>query len=112
VDARKQEELISGAGDLLGAILGGRSRSAAVRRAASRRSQTQRKAADLDSALNRLEEEKRDLIRLEAELADEIDALADEWDAKADAVEPIEVGLERDDIQVTELKLVWVPSEA
>lgn len=111
VEARKQQELISGAGDLLGAILGGRSRSAAVRRAASRRSQTQRTAADLESAFSRLEQEKRDLIELEADLADEIEVLAEEWDAKADSIESVEIGLERDDIQVTELKLVWVPSE-
>lgn len=62
--------------------------------------------------MDRLEAEQRELIELEAELAEAIDVLADEWDAKADAIEAVEIGLERDDIQVTELRLVWVPSGA
>ena len=43
-------------------------------------------------------------------MADELAAIADEWDAKALAVEPVEVPLEKSDIRVTDLALVWIPA--
>ena len=35
-------------------------------------------------------------------------AIADEWDAKAAAIESYEVALERTDVRVTDLSVVWV----
>lgn len=110
VEARRQQELVSGVGDLLGSLIGGRSRSGAVRRAASRRSQTQRTAADLESALARLSEEERELAELEAELADAVEKVVDEWSAHAGTIEEVEIPLERSDVKVSELRLVWVPT--
>ncbi|MGA7272079.1 MAG: hypothetical protein WB239_13490 [Acidimicrobiia bacterium] len=107
--ARQQQEVLSGAGDLLGALLGGRSGSGALRRASSRRSQTRRTEANLHTAESRLDEEQQKLGDLEDELESEITAIVDEWHAKADEIAPVEIPLERSDVRVTELRLVWVP---
>jgi hypothetical protein len=109
VAARKQQEVVSGVGDVLGSLLGGKSKSAAIRRAANRRSQTQRTSADLDTAHHRLAEEQQELADLEAELADELAEIVGAWEAKAEEIEPVEVGLESSDVEVADLKLVWVP---
>lgn len=111
VASRKQQEVLSGVGDVLGSLLGGRSKSAAIRRAAGRRSQTQRTTADLETAHGRLADEQQELVELEGELAEELTAIVDAWEAKADAIEPVEVGLESSDVEVVDLKLVWVPVE-
>src|SRR5689334_23819231 len=41
---------------------------------------------------------------LEDELADELQAIAAEWDAKAFAVEPLDIPLERSDIRIVDRK--------
>ncbi|MGH8957927.1 MAG: hypothetical protein ACRDVK_04555, partial [Acidimicrobiia bacterium] len=109
VAARRQQEVVSGAGDLLGALLGGRRRSS-ISRAASRRSQTRRTEARRDSAAGAIADKQSDLEALEDDLAAEIDAIRAEWDDKAAHIEELEIPLEKVDIQVSELKLVWVPT--
>ncbi|HSJ34864.1 MAG TPA: hypothetical protein VLB85_07385 [Acidimicrobiia bacterium] len=109
VTARKQQEVVSGVGDVLGSFLGGRSKSAAIRRAANRRSQTQRTTADLETAHHRLTEEQQELADLEVELAEELAQIVEAWEAKAERLEPVEIGLEANDVEVADLKLVWVP---
>lgn len=109
VSARKQEEVMSGAGDLLGAILGGRRRNT-ISRAASRRTETRRTQARRDTALNSMSAKQVDLAELEADLADEVNAITAKWDDKAARIEEIQIPLEKADVKVAELKLVWVPS--
>ena len=110
VAARRQQEVVSGAGDLLGALLGGRKRNS-ITRAASRRSQTRRTEARRDSAAEALAAKQADLEALEDDLAAEIDAIRIEWDDKAALIEELEIPAEKVDVQVTELKLVWVPTD-
>ena len=110
VSSKQQEELLSGAGDLLGALLGGRRRSnplggAARRRAASRRARTRAEAASRS-----VDQEQAELVELEDELAAEITSITDELRAKAGQVEEVEIPLEKTDIRVTDLRLLWVPS--
>jgi hypothetical protein len=50
-----------------------------------------------------------DLEALEDDLAAEIDAIRVDWDEKAALIEELEIPLEKVDIRVSELKLVWVP---
>lgn len=111
VSARQQQEVLSGVGDLLGSLLGGRSKSGALRRASNRRSQTQRTAADLEAALGRLAEEERELAELELELEQELDEIVDDWQAKAKEIEPVEIPLEASDVEIADLRLVWVPTD-
>ncbi len=110
LSARQQQEAISGVGDLLGSLLGGRSKSAALKSASTRRSMTQRAAANLEAARSKLSEEEQELAHLEDELSDEVEAIVDSWNDKATAIEPLDIFLKKTDVQVSELKLVWVPT--
>jgi len=110
----KQHELVSAAGDLLGSFIGGR-RSARsvlskVKGASSRRKQSSAAGQRVETALDRVEQRTAELADLEAEL---VDALADidaEWADVAEEVEEVEVGLEKTDVDVRDLTLVWLPT--
>jgi hypothetical protein len=111
--SRRNDELLSGAGDLLGSIFGGR-RSARtiagkVGQVARRRGRSSEASTRVESAGNRAQEKAQALTDLEADMADELAAIADEWNAKGAAIEPLEVPLERSDIRVTTVALVWIP---
>ncbi|HEX4905314.1 MAG TPA: DUF87 domain-containing protein [Acidimicrobiales bacterium] len=110
---RRNDELLSGAGDLLGSLLGTRrSRGGIARKVgtiARRRGRTSEASKRVETAANRVGEKAQALADLEADLADELAAIADEWDAKAVAVQRLEIPLERSDIRVADLALVWVP---
>jgi hypothetical protein len=108
VAARRQQEVVSGAGDLLGALLGGR-RSSSISRAASRRSQTKRTEIRRDTASSSVVTKQTALDDLEEDLASDVNAITAEWDDKAARIEEVEIPLEKVDVKVTELKLVWVP---
>ena len=110
---RRNDELLSGAGDLLGSLLGTRrSRGGIARKVgtiARRRGRTSEASKRVETAANRVGEKAQALADLEADLADELAAIADEWDAKAVAVQRLEIPLERTDVRVTDLALVWIP---
>jgi hypothetical protein len=112
-ESRRSDEIMSGAGDLLGSLLGGRrsARSIAgkVGSIARRRGRANEAGHRVDAAVNRVEEKREALDELEADLADELAAIKADWDAKAAAIETLEVPLERTDVKVAELVLVWVP---
>ena len=111
--ARKTDELLSGVGAVMTMFLGGKrsSRSIAteLRRASSKRKQTRKTSQQISSASNRVEEKLGQLEDLENDLADKLLVLDEEWETKATNIEELEVGLEKTDIKVDELKLVWIP---
>lgn len=109
LSAQKQAEMVSGAGDLLGAILGGRRRNT-ISRAAARRSQTRRTEARRDTAVGAVSDKEAALADLESDLADDVNAITGEFDDRAARIEEIEIPLETSDVKVAELKLVWVPA--
>jgi hypothetical protein len=109
IEARRQEEVMSGAGDLLGAILGGRRRNT-ISRAASRRSQTRQTEARREKAAGAKANKLADLADLEADLTDEVVNITAKWDDMAALIEEVEIPLEKVDVKVSEMKLVWVPS--
>lgn len=109
VESRRQTELLSGAGDLLGALLGGRRGSTGLRRAATRRSQTKRTEERLETADDRLATERAELADLEDDLARDVEEIAARWENAAQAVEELNVGLERSDVRVEPLRLLWLP---
>ncbi len=109
IGERRQDEVLSGAGDLLGAMLGGRRRNT-ISRAASRRSQTRQMEARRDKAVGRKESKLAALADLEDDLAEEVTSITAEWDDKAALIESIEIPLEKVDTKVVDMKLVWVPS--
>ncbi len=111
--SRKTDELLSGVGSLLGMFLGGRKTSRGIatdlRRASSKRKQTRTSNQRIQSASNRVEEKAEEVEDLENELADDLLALDLEWEEKAQHIEEMEIGLEKTDIKVDELVLVWIP---
>lgn len=108
VSGRKQQEMLGGVGDLIGSIFGGKRATTAIKGAASRRSQTRRTAERLTTATSKVEDKEVDIEELEADLADDVVEITDVWDDKATNIEAVEIGLEKTDISVRELGLVWI----
>jgi len=109
----KQHEVISAAGDLLGSFLGGR-RSAKsvlskVKGVSSRRKQTTAAGQRVETALAKLEQRSAELADLEAELFDALADIQAEWADSAQRVEEVEIGLEKSDVDVRQVALVWIP---
>ena len=110
--SRRNSELLSTAGSILGGLLGGRSRSGMLGKlgsAAGRRGQTKAAGERLDAAENKVDRLQVELEELEAELAEEVTELDARWAAAAGRIEPIQISLERSDVAITQLALAWLP---
>jgi hypothetical protein len=107
--AKQQSELISGAGELLGTFIGGRSRSNPLGSAASRRAATQKARARAGAEASKLTAREREMVALEDELAEAVTDIVTKHREMAKNIEEIEIPLEKTDISVDELKLVWIP---
>jgi hypothetical protein len=101
---------------VLGALFGGRrsarSIAGAVGGAASRRGVSARARERKETAEHRAERAADDLEALEQEILDDVARIDEEWRAKAAEVEPVSIRLEAADVQVAELRLVWVPADS
>ena len=106
-DTRKRDEWMSGAGDVLGVLLGGK-RTRSLSGASRRRSQTQRTEQRLRTARAKVEDKVDAVAELEQDLVLEIEEINDTWEDAAADIDTIEVGLEKNDISVGEVALVWV----
>jgi DNA helicase HerA-like ATPase len=111
-EGRRNDELLSTAGSILGDLLGGRSRSRTLRSlgsAAGRRGRTAAARERVDAAEGKVGRLHQDLADLEAELAGEIAEIDARWQARADSTSTISIGLERTDVQVAGVVLAWMP---
>ena len=108
--SKQTEELLSGAGDIIGVLFGGKGRSNPLGQAARRRSAASQARARAETAKANLSEEQAELETLRADLEDEVADLEDEFHARAEAIDEVEIPLEKTDVRVAELKLVWVPT--
>ncbi len=112
-EGRKQQQWIDVGTSVLGGLLGGRSRTrglaSAARRMSSGRRQSASAEARLATARNRVAEKIEDLDELELDLAEALIEIDDEWRVKGEAIEPFEVPLEKRDISLDDLILVWLP---
>lgn len=110
----KTDELISGAGSVFGALMGGRRSSSsiatAVRSVASKRGRSTKAKEKVEQYAARLEDHQEGLGELEANLADAIVEIDERWAEVATLTEVQQVPLEKNDINVTQLALVWVPT--
>jgi hypothetical protein len=110
---RKTSVLVSGAGSLLSAVLGGRRSARTMARDVGAVLGGQGRSAEaarrVDSARNQAQRKQDTLATLEHDLATELAEIDATWTAKAAAIEAVDVGLEKSDIRVTALALVWVP---
>ena len=112
---RQANELVSGAGAVLGALFGGRrstrSMATAIGGAASRRGMTARTAERKQTAEEKVDATKDDLAQLEQEILDEVADIDERWKATAAEVDTLTIRLESTDVRVLETRLVWVPSD-
>ncbi len=111
---RKAQNVIDIGTSLLGGLFGGRKRSrslaTAARRATSGGRQSSSIKARLETAENRVAEKIDDLEQLEAQLAEELIDIDDEWTEKVSEIETVEIPLEKTDIAIEDLLLVWIPA--
>jgi len=107
-ETRRQEEMVSGAGTLIGVLMG-RRRTSSLSTAASKRSMTRRAEQRVASAEERVAKEQTDVDRLEAEMTATVTEVSERWRRKAGQVEAVTIGLEKTDVQVDPPILVWVP---
>jgi hypothetical protein len=73
---------------------------------------TVRTGERLKSAAERAGSKEAEIEELEDQLADELTRIVGEADAKARKVERLPVGLEKSDISIREVALVWIPRVA
>ena len=92
--------------NLLGGLFGGaRSRRSIVtdvRRASA-------SASRVDAAQDKVTAAEQAILDIEAELQDEVASIDAEWAAKAASITTMDIPLERTDVVVADLRLVWVP---
>ena len=111
--SRQANELIAGAGAVLGALFGGR-RSArsitnAVGSVASKHGQAATASQRRGTAEAKVQQTTDDLQQLEQEILDEVAEIDGKWKTVSEAVETVSIRLEATDVRVTGSRLVWVP---
>lgn len=118
--SRKQDQRTSQvmdiAGGLLGGLLGGRRSTRSIITGGLRRSQSKgrmvAKAEErLKTAENRYNELLEDREELENTLSEDLFGIQQEWSDKASDINAMTVGLEKTDISIDDITLVWVPVE-
>ena len=110
---RGREELLSTAGSILGGLLGGRRRRGgmfgSLGGAASKRTRSEAAGDRLDAAENKLDLLHQQLADLETELTTEVTEIDSRWMSTSKNITTTAIGLERTDVKVTQLAVVWVP---
>jgi hypothetical protein len=87
-------------------MLAGRSRSRSISSATKARRTAQRR---VDAANDRVDAKVAEYAVLQEEFQEEVGDLVAAWDEKAQDVEEMEIGLEKNDITVADTTLVWIP---
>ncbi|HEX6659073.1 MAG TPA: hypothetical protein VF065_13375, partial [Ilumatobacter sp.] len=111
-EGKRNDELLSTAGSILGDLLGGRSRSRTLRSlgsAARSRGRTAASRERVEAAQGKVGRLHEDLADLEAELLDEIAEIDAKWQGIVARTTTISVGLERTDVQIAGIVLAWMP---
>jgi hypothetical protein len=101
-------DLLSTAGSLLGTFLGGRRNTSALARQSRQRATAGRRR---DAAADKAATIEQDAAELEDALAADIAEIDDAWSTKAADITTVPVPLERTDVAVTDLALVWIPQD-
>jgi hypothetical protein len=111
--AKRNAEVLSTAGSVLGGLLGGRksvgSMLGAAGTAAGRRGRTAASQERVKAADNKAARLAEDLEDLEAELADKVADIAAKWESAAADVSSITVAPTKTNIKVVAMALAWIP---
>ena len=108
VSGSRQDEVMSGAETLID-IFTGRASTRSASQAARRRSETRQQEGRLETAKQSALSGRDAMAELDAELATEVDEIDRRWAAVAERVEQLEVRLEKSDIHVDQMALLWLP---
>ncbi len=114
---KRNSELLSTAGSVLGGLLGGRKSRGGLLgsvlgtagTAAGRRGRSRASEERVDAAENKVAGLHAQLEDLEAELAAELTEIDARWMALAKEITTTSIALERTDVKVTTLVVAWVP---
>ena len=109
VQGSRQQEIIDGASSVINILLGRRSTRSVTGSARSRKA-TRSKEARLRTAQAKADDKLAELQDLEADMVEELEEINDRWEDLGEEIEEIEVGLEKSDIQIAEIALVWLPT--
>lgn len=91
---------------ILGGIFGGRRSRSSIVTQAKRSTASQGR---VDAARDKAAAADRAVLDIEAELQDEVAELDRVWTEKAAAIQALDIPLEKADVRVVDLRLVWVP---
>jgi len=109
IEGARQGDFMDQAGALINILTGRgstRSVTGSSRRRASRRSKEQR----LETAEGKVGDMADAMLELDQELREELGEINDRWEDAGADIEELEIGLEKSDIHVTDVALVWIPS--
>ena len=108
-ESTRNEAWAGAAMDILGGLLGGRRRSRSTGRSILRGQKATGKAEQrIATAQNRYNDKLSDLNELREEVEDDINQIVFEWQDKAQNIQAYDVPLEKTDITVDEIALVWI----
>ncbi len=112
-EGKRNEELLSTVGGVLGGIFGGRRSRGGVfgslGRAAGKRGRSSAAGARLDAAEDKVQSLSDQLIELQGDMENDVTSIDVRWAGVAKEIQPIEVPLERGDVKITQLVLAWIP---
>lgn len=116
-DGKREEELLSTAGSILGGLLGGRKSRGGLLgsvlgkagTAAGRRSRTSAAGDRLEASENKANTLRQQLDSLETDLSEEIFEIDTRWNGISKELTTMAIPLERTDVKITHICLAWVP---
>jgi len=113
---QRNDEILSTAGSILGGFLGGKSRGSLLNSVlgkagsvAGKHGRASATGERLNAAESKLSSLQQQYDELEASLTKELADIDAKWKATAGAVSSMQVPLERTDVKVVAIALVWIP---
>ena len=114
VRASRTSDILSVGTSILGSLFGGRKNTRAIARsigsAASRTARASSGGTKVGNAGERVAAKAEDLTALQDQLSQELIEIDAKWDEVGRTVVDAEIPLEKTDVRVTELAIVWVPT--
>ncbi len=108
LQGHRQKQMMDGASAVIGILLGRRSTRSVTGSASARRSAAS-KEERLRTAQVKTQSKMDELAELENEMILDLEEINDRWEEIGQEIESVEVGLEKNDIHVDEVALVWIP---